>query len=815
MMTHIYTKWMILMGLFFIFPLRIAIATQNNDGRTSNSADNKPKFNNEGLFIEDGELKNVRSDFFYDELKITKDIRKISKEKKARTFYTKDGEEKDKEVNIFNGVHIKTLVFEDDCKLEELDTQCLTGVKDLEIIRFEGNIPNIKEEHSLWCWGEDDWRENLKLVVVQKDAEVSKLSFAGDIRAIRFGVEGKPVDASLKTVIQNDKDGKLLRGCSSLKRVLIPYELAETKGIEWTCILKTTKLNEAEVISLPNERGERILVQSDSSSSKIEISEGVTYIHGDAFKPTVKEVVLPISFRGFLFKKPENNITFVLKNETVTFSPAINDFRLNRISQKSQSSEDNNKDFLDDNRLFPRTRQAAKLMIMSAYPQLNATIRKNSYPALEYSVENAIQRGLGWELTKEIAMGFQYELSLILNIVCKDTMGESRCSLPVQMNLNGVKRDKLKFATPREKPWLGMSFLLLILFFALYLGSLWFIRRFTPKGCMLQKIAYACLVAPWYKQLPFLFAILLLVLGSQGVLSDLMTYYVWMPVNMYLNASFISSLIISLTTTGLKIGLGFLQGITVGVFGVEIDFAHVLEPVLDMLGRIEGFSWLATLVLVFLRILSELAKNLGVAVWTLLGMLFVVKSFPGTRIKLSEMNVWFERAFQILCMLALGFPLLLWIASWISTEMMTIAGNTFNDALISFKLFVENVTLKSLFSLEALETLASQLTTACVELITASFTYLALKAFDCGVVPLGILFGILYVAKKWEIKGADVSLNELAMRTQKTLSRVESKIIALAAGTSKELKNVKPLSDSPEALEVNEQEHKVNSLMKD
>jgi hypothetical protein len=87
---------------------------------------------------------------------------------------------------------------------------------------------------------------------------------------------------------------------------------------------------------------------------------------------------------------------------------------------------------------------------------------------------------------------------------------------------------------------------------------------------------------------------------------------------------------------------------------------------------------------------------------------------------------------------------MLWGASCISGLLADISGAAFENSMRSFGDLAESFSVSSLTSLAAMKELMAQFADAMAELTSASMYYVANKAFDCFVVPLGLYF----IAKK-------------------------------------------------------------------
>ena len=709
-----------------------------------------PHFREDGLRIDQGQLIKVDRSRSYGSLTL-EGVKTLSTAEEEVDL-VKDGKKERIKLALFGEVKVKQLCFTD--SIQKVNTKSLRGVKGLEEIVFEGAIPEMEEKDHWLTWGEDDWRDLLKVVTLCKDVNLSKLAFAGEIKCIRLK------ETMRETLYDFEAASKGLRSCGSLEQILIPFELAEDPKIKWNDILKFTGLWNSIVVSEANSNGERILVKfsHEKVDEVVEISEGVTYIRGEAFE-FAERVMLPISFKAFIGEKPKlDNKTLILKENSVLFTPAINDFKRNKFKQTTDDltilSES------DTSVLFPRTKSAAHLTMVSAYSNLTSTV-KNLRDGDIYKLE-------GHTLSEDcklsesfvnLPMNARYELQFWLKVKTKDVPNSSQ-SVPVELSQGQKTLKHIRFVTPEEKPWL----MKVVLWFTGIFGIIVVIvgvTRYLPAKNILKVNVARFLHVPWWKHMIFAMGILFLLLAVFGVCADWCNLYLWQPVEIYLNRSFLSSLVISIGTTGIKMLLGLLQGLSIKPVGVGIDFKEALAPVVEMLGRIELLSWVSTVVLVFIRMISEIVQRFGTVLWSALSAACVFLAYPALQTRKMIKNVWVERVFYMIAILTLGLPTFLFGASWFSTEMNTIAGSTFEEAMNSFSRFLENCSINAFLSIDALQGLLSQLTDACVEFTTASFTYLAVKIFDCFIVPLG-LFGCVYTAlKRWGVVKRQESYSEL------------------------------------------------------
>ena len=730
----------VILGMMCILVLSTRLGAENTQAKST--------YNAEGLKIDEnnGQLLEVDRSRSYGSLKLEGVTSLSTKEKDVKVF--KDGKEEELQLALFGEVKVRKLCFTDSIK--SVDTKSLRGIKGLEEIVFEDVIPEMKEEHHWYTFGEDDWRNTLKVVTLHKDVNLAKLAFAGEIKCIRL--EETMRDCLKKT----EEASKGLRSCGSLEKILIPFKLAKDPEIKWNEILKFTGLWDDTVVSDANEEtGERVLVKfsHDNDDEAIEIPEGVTHIRGEAFG-FAERVVLPISFKAFIGESPNlDQKTLILKENSVFFTPSIDDFKRNKFTQTADELKVLSE--LDPSVLFPRTQGAASLTMVSAYTNLTSQVEDLRHGDI-YSL---IHRD-SLESCVNLPMNARYKLTLLLKV---ETMGVQNSSqwLPVELSQGNKTLEHINFTTPEEQPWIMKVSLWFGGFLGFMVAVVLLSKKLFPAKNVINVAIRRFLDAPWWKHLGFAMGILFLLLAVFGVCADWCNLYLWQPVEIYLNRSFLSSLVISIGTTGIKMLLGLLQGLSIKPFGIGIDFKEALAPIVEMLGRVELLSWISTVVLVFVRTVSEIIQRFGTVLWTALSGACLFLAYPALQTRKMIKNVWVERVFYMIAILTLGLPMFLFGASWFSTEMNMIAGSTFEEAMNSFSRFLENCSINAFLSIDALQGLLSQLTDACVEFTTASFTYLAVKIFDCFVVPLG-LFGCVYTAlKRWGIVKKQEPFSEL------------------------------------------------------
>lgn len=668
-------------------------------------------------------------------------------------YLDQDGKEQEKDVFLFQDIRVRRLVFPAGGPTE-LDTKSLTGIRDLEEIVFEGDIPSVKTEYRWFTFGEDDWRRQLKQITLHADPEVRKLDFAGEITCIRL-----MPDAAGRLVARLKEQDSYFRGCAELKRIVVPYVLARNREIRFAQLFRGSGLQGREVVSEPDPQTGAVILLNVRENG--EISEGVTHLRSEAVAAFDGEkIILPTTVRGVIGERLTNfGKRYFLKDHTVRFSPEIDNPERNKTAQDGSSAQAGNR--MAGQPLFTTFSQRAQLSVSTAYERLRVRPRSRKEPGRalrqwgDQDKEGGISRnGLAYQQSLYFEMGHRYDIRLELLLDLDSLDGPDAVPVRWASGIAKTAEDgEISFATPEHRCWVFKALLIVILG-ALVLPLLLWIGNRTLRDCSaIRRFTDAYLKAPWWAHVLFFASVVVFALGWVGVLGELMDVCVWQPVAMYLNASFISSLVISLSTTGLQILLGVVKGISIKPMGFGVDFAETLAPITDMLARLEWVSWLSTLVLMMMRMLSDVLRMYGTALWTLLGAVTLVWAFPGH----ERIRSW--RPLRVaLCALgtaALGVPFVLWGASWLSGQMSGIAGVGLDAAMANFTTLAENFSLRALLSLEALKTLVAQLLDACSALMTASFSYMAVKAFDCFAVPLLLLWLVCRVLKSFGYEKAD------------------------------------------------------------
>ncbi|HIV09244.1 MAG TPA: hypothetical protein IAC79_03930 [Candidatus Spyradenecus faecavium] len=698
-----------------------------------------------------------------------------------------DGETEERTLPLFKDVSVKTLILPD--TITEIDTKAFEGVRDLETIVFEGRAPTFKEGKRLFWFQDEAWRAKLKRIVFRGEVNpwalgavlsgVPCIEFAptADFSAFRT-VEGRQGKKNAGT--------RLLADASSLERLIVPYSLAVQADIPWRSFLIGSPLEDREVASRPSvEEPEKFdvleadptvpgfsrdenaicLINCDEDGT---ISDGVTDLRLEAFfgLELDQRIWLPTRFRRFVGYTGElANYAgrFWIKRDVIRFEPDVASYRQMDSGREVGSAALSTPSETKSDRYFADIFSHAELAAVSPYKDLvlSASIIEGPDTGLTYLAKatgaDEARGRLAYEMRLSLPMNRRYALQTKLRLPAPK--GEEERYLLVNVD-SGRNTETITFVTPPERHWVLSS----ITQVASVLGGIWLFLLFIHglfKGSWADRNLYQPMVqATWWQQTLLVGSVLLLVLGWNGVLSSWVQVYLWTPVMRYINSSFISSLVISVSTTLLQITLGLLKGISVAPFGIGVSLEHVIGPCTDLLARVGWVSWVATTVLAFMRVVAELLREAGSLLWMLLGGVTLLYTVPIAQMEALREKLRFSKA--ILCVVAfltLGLPIFLWGCSWMSQQLMAAAGNTFDAALVSFRCLADAFSFSAFLSLSALQELAGLLTDAMAELTSAAIMYVMTKVFDCFLMPLGLIWMVLRLLKLFGI-GQDVSLHD-------------------------------------------------------
>lgn len=647
--------------------------------------------------------------------------RAVSTDKTKEITVVEDGgkdEPKNVKVYPFHGVHVKRLVVRTDETgakgVAQLDTKSFFGMEGLEEIVFENGIPKFKEDTG-WTgrffgtlFTNTDWRKGVRKIVLRAGPSfpLENIAFLDDVKCIEFTEETAPAIGNFCANVS------AFARCRSLKRLLLPHRFACNTNLAWGAMIRRSSLKDHEVTSVPstNESHDVVLLNAPRSG---DISDSVTEIRADAMEGwTGERLYLPFSLRRFLGRPATDVVNrFTLKKDSVSFYPDILDANVRRKLEQGRS-------------LFSEQ----PLSVATPYRNLALEDTVHSLTSMPFNSRGTAFTG-DFNLVRDEKAGAKCRVSAFLNMD-----GER---YPVRFHSSARLGDgrsiEITFVHPRTGIGYLVGALIVWMVGALVLSCvLWRIgkKRQMPRKAVGGAIA-SCLVA-----------LFLLVFGSPqiGLIQHFVDLWLTGTAISYLNASFISSLVISVTTSLTQMLIGILQGINVTVMGLGVDFHGMLQPVQEVLGRIASYSWISTAVLAFLRLLCQLLKDFAAPLWMGLGAIWIALAFMRFRGNYGMVVKLAGIAVCCLAFLALGLPLLLCGCSFVSGELSLMAGNAFAESMADFKALADFFTFGSLRSPSAIQALMAQFTDAVSALMSASILYLATKAFDCFLVPLAIYF---------------------------------------------------------------------------
>lgn len=659
-------------------------------------------------------------------------ITSLAKGKTDCKIFDKEGKEATESLYLFEDVSVRRLVFGDSIK--EIDSRIFTKIRDLEEIVFKGeDVPKFTEERHWYRIGEDDWRDSLRRVVFKHRPQLERIDFISFVKEIVLSEEAPAATLS--------EDLGVLSKCASLERLMVPYALAVREDIPWDDILQNTPIREKGLCS--EAKGGRIAKEATDADDcvllwpvikggRVTMPDEVTHIRADILTRVARNygnlpVVLPPSFKAFIGNPPTGAHTFYLKKEAVQTFPDVVSLRVRGRGH-----------------VFPRFADKTVLSVISPYASLWAgTAKKNAESALFYRSES---NGLVYRIRVPLEMNSEHTLKFAF-------AGSPESEAPnYEAIIDPGKLESLEitFKTPPARHWVGQ---------ALFWCALGFfgIPLLMKSECF-PKASKRYFAEPWGVHVLFCFAVVFFALGITGVLADWMDLYVWYPVLEYVNTSMISSLVISVSTTAIQFLLSLLQGLKFSIYVLQVDMSQILAPVTDILGRISRMSWLSTIVLTCVRMIGEILRAHGALLLGCMGGVALSWSFPG----MERIRSW--RYFRIVATalfgISVGLPFTLFACSWFSGALLEQAGNTFNDALGSFRTLAASFTFSALLSMSALQEMVALLGDAVTTLCASAMGYVAVKAFDCFLMPLGLLWVVLKILRSFGVK-QDLDFKEL------------------------------------------------------
>lgn len=651
----------------------------------------------------------------------------VSTEKWPSGTKEKDELKDDEGLLPFENARVRSLKIEGNAVCNKLgrnkfETISLRGIQELSQIRIFGKMPKFEENKKWLGLAKDgDWRKNLKRIEFVDDVTgIGSIPFIGEVKCVALGTN------TVEGVRRWRCEGKnaALSKCYALEQLEVPYSMATNLTIRWGAIIRNSPLKNTEVVSFEQEgeEDERNAVLLNIAESGV-VSDYVTVIRKDAIPENFgREVRLPFKAKAVLGGRLNPKLSLSLKRNALLFYPDLADRKTVRQLGKSRG-----------------VISEIPVSVTTAYEGL---VLSNSVGTVSDPFQTAgdafrssIQLRRGQTLKNRITAGIRLG-NETYPVYMTPAKGPAVASLSVVFAYGA--------SDWRKMPGRGLA-IVIITAFLLGVMVVWAgkTNRFSSRKC-------------WVAALGILAGGVIIVLGLEevGILQYYVDTYLTGKVMSYLNASFISSLVISVSATIVKLAVGFLQGINISVVFAGYDLNSLLQPVQDVLDKIETYSWISTCVLAFVRMFCQILKDGAGFIWGALGSSLVVFSFlhfMGSRM----LKRWIGVALSVTLFLALGLPLILSGCAWFSYQLSGIAGSAFQGAMADFAALAHSFTFDSLKSMAAINGLLSQFVDAVSNLTSASMFFLATKAFDCFLVPLLLYFGFKKVLKGFADKKDD------------------------------------------------------------
>lgn len=691
----------------------------------------------------DGWLIRIDRNRVFNEFKLTCPV---STEKWPSGTKEKEKLNDDEGLLPFENARVRSLKIDGNAvcnKLRKLkfETISLRGVQELSQIRIFGKIPEFEENKKWLGLAKDgDWRKNLKRIeFVDRVEGLESISFIGEVKCVALGTN---TTEEVKHLWRDVKRAPLST-CYALEQLEVPYSMATNLTIQWGAIIRNSPLKNTEVVSFEQEGedGKRNAVLLNIAESG-EVSDYVTVIRKDAIPENFgREVCLPFRAKTVIGGRLNPKLSLSLKRNALLFYPDLADRKTVRQLRKSRG-----------------VIAEIPVSVTTAYEGLvlsnSVGTVSDTFQAAGDAFKSSIQLRRGRNLENRITVGIR--------------LGNE--TYPVSMTpTKGTAVDSLSvvfaYGASDWRKMLGMG-LAIVVITAFLLGVMvvWAVKtnRFFSKKC-------------WVAALGIFVGVMIIALGMDdvGVLQYYVDTYLTGTVMSYLNASFISSLVISVSSTLVKLAVGFLQGINISVVFASYDLNSLLQPVQDVLDKIETYSWISTCVLAFVRMFCQILKDGAGFVWGALGSSLVVFSFlhfMGSR----TLKRWVGFVLSVTLFLALGLPFILSGCAWFSYQLSGIAGSAFQEAMADFAALAHSFTFDSLKSMAAIKGLMSQVVDAVSNLTSASMFFIATKAFDCFLVPLLLYFGFKKVLKGFSDKKDSALMQIRDLLAQRNRSGSES-----------------------------------------
>lgn len=643
-------------------------------------------------------------------------------------------EKKDAGLFPFEHARVRSLVIcgdEVSKKLGEasFETISLKGVEELSEIVIRGKIPRFKEQ-TQWFGlkKDDDWRRGLKRIVLEDQvAGLTNISFLGEVKCLSFGTNAEGQIREKWGNNGTEDELKVLEKCYGLKELEVPYCMATNTEIQWGALIRNSPLKDREVVSVESvESGDKIprVVLLNLGASG-EISDYVTTIRADAIPADFRKFIrMPFRVREVIGGRIPQGLTLALKRGGLLFAPDITD--------PADAKR------LCNSRSVIRT---CPVRIATAYEGLSLS---NSVGIVASDLE---QDGSSWSSSISLLRGESLENRIFAHLEL------SGVSYPVRIPMTkGSEKDcvplTFKYGSLGWAAFmLGLTGACVLIVVILAVVWFWGLRRgFGRRRMVLASVGVGV-------------GVLAAFLGSEdiGVLQCYTDTYLTGKAMAYLNASFVSSLLISVSVTVVKLVIGLLQGLKLSLVFVGMDINAVFQPIQDVLEKISTYSWISTAMLAFVRVICRVLRDGAAYVWFVLGASlagFSILNLAGH----SKGTLWIGRVVSVALFLSLGIPIILCCCSGFSCLLSGISGSSFDQSMTDFTVLARSCSWESLKSMAAVQALLSQFMDAVQGLISSAMIYIATKAFDCFLVPLA-----LYVGLKKSLKGfSDAHGAELA-----------------------------------------------------
>ena len=628
---------------------------------------------------------------------------------------------KDEGLFPFELARVRSLVIDGNSLSEKLGEKgsfkavWLKGVRELVQVVFRGPIPRIDERsHYFGLKKDDDWRKGLKRVVIENDVGgLRKIPFLGDVKYLSLET-GTVKSVCAKWSKSGAEDLKDLQGCHGLERLEIPYSMATNTTILWGELIRNSELKDREVVSFEGDTDGKVVLLNISESG--EISDYVTTIRADAIpKGFRRPIHMPFRARSVIGGKLGDGLELVLKRGALLFYPEIFDKSMRTSLSNSQS--------------FIKT---CHVEVTTAYSGL----------VLTNSLGTATSGFQTDGSAKKATLDLLREAGCENRITAMMKLGD--IAYPVQITYPNGKTEGYISLTFKHGVIGWMSII------SILLGS--FVFAFIACGIM-------CVVAIRRgvnrnrivgSSIGFCIGVFVVVLGLEnvGVLQYYTDTYLTGKAMSYLNSSFVSSLIISVSVTLVKLAVGLLQSVEMGVVFVNVEMQPVLQPVQDVLEKISTYSWISTCALAFMRMFCQVLKDGAAIVWGVLGTSLAVLSCFNCMSYVRGVRLA-RRIVAIALFFALGIPICLCGCAWFSAQLTHVVGESFDRAMTGFTMLAQSFSWESMKSMASVKEVLSQFSDAVSDLTSSAMFYVATKLFDCFVVPL-----LLYAGFKKAMKGS-------------------------------------------------------------